>query len=421
MRRTTTWALIVWLTTTSIVPAQGVPGVGGAAGAAGAGGATGAAGVGGATGAAGAVGAGATAGAGGTGGMNLWSFLCPTADQLQKLRKKFCSCALGQTINAALVPMETYTGGLIHAGLCPPKEQANPADLAKPADSAEGAAARIKAKEAQCAAKAEAVRYLATVNCDYYPEAEKALIASLRTDECECVRLEAARALATGCCCTKATIAALVLTVNADTKDGGPPECSERVRAMALIALNKCVQCYREPAPRQPERPDSPPTPEKEKAKEKSQAAPSYFQQYYANLQAGPTLAEARAVLGNVPRSMALPLAMSTGQRSVTGILNAVNRTTGTAQPSPPARDPLARSAPIGGPAPVGGTAPVSRSVPVGQTVGQTSGATPRGMGAAASTPGAGPITPPAHVPPLAPPPTGQRSLSQLWQQAIRR
>jgi hypothetical protein len=211
------------------------------------------------------------------------------------------------------------------------------------------------------------------------------------------------------------------LTVNADTKDGGPPECSERVRAMALIALNKCVQCYREPAPRQPERPDSPPTPEKEKAKEKSQAAPSYFQQYYANLQAGPTLAEARAVLGNVPRSMALPLAMSTGQRSVTGILSAVNRTTGTAQPSPPARDPLARSAPIGGPAPVGGTAPVSRSVPVGQTVGQTGGATPRGMGAAASTPGAGPITPPAPVPPLAPPPTGQRSLSQLWQQAIRR
>ena len=421
MRRTTTWALIVWLTTTSIVPAQGVPGVGGAAGAAGAGGATGAAGVGGAAGAAGAVGAGATAGAGGTGGMNLWSFLCPTADQLQKLRKKFCSCALGQTINAALVPMETYTGGLIHAGLCPPKEQANPADLAKPADSAEGAAARIKAKEAQCAAKAEAVRYLATVNCDYYPEAEKALIASLRTDECECVRLEAARALATGCCCTKATIAALVLTVNADTKDGGPPECSERVRAMALIALNKCVQCYREPAPRQPERPDSPPTPEKEKAKEKSQAAPSYFQRYYANLQAGPTLAEARAVLGNVPRSMALPLAMSTGQRSVTGILNAVNRHSGTAP------------APVGRPMQVGQPALVGQPVQVDQL----SAATPRGVGASRQTPAApryaasvptasppaagSPATPGYSAVPVVPPPTGQRSLSQLWQQAIRR
>ena len=59
------------------------------------------------------------------------------------------------------------------------------ADLAKPAASAQGAAAKIKAEEAQAKAKIAAVEYLASVDCRYYEEAELALINSLRREKNE--------------------------------------------------------------------------------------------------------------------------------------------------------------------------------------------------------------------------------------------
>src|SRR5262249_46988971 len=123
------------------------------------------------------------------------------------------------------------------------------ADLAKPADSAEGAAARAKADEAAAKARREAVRFLGTVDCNYWPEAQEALANALRGDRNECVRLEAAHALLRGCCCTKLTIKALLISVSGSDEDGFPRENSERVRAVAHGALGRCLACYTEVVP----------------------------------------------------------------------------------------------------------------------------------------------------------------------------
>ena len=125
-------------------------------------------------------------------------------------------------------------------GCCP---AINPADLLKPPDSAEGLAARIKAEEADAKARRVAVRYLGTVDCRWFPEAEEVLINSLRKDRNECVRMEAALALSRGCCCTKKVVAALTETVEGGKKIGPVPENSERVKAMAAGALSHCIAC----------------------------------------------------------------------------------------------------------------------------------------------------------------------------------
>jgi len=60
-------------------------------------------------------------------------------------------------------------------------------------------AAKVEQEQKQAKVRVAAVKYLGTVQCHYYPEAEAALIASLRADRSECVRLAAAQALASGC------------------------------------------------------------------------------------------------------------------------------------------------------------------------------------------------------------------------------
>ena len=111
---------------------------------------------------------------------------------------------IGQMIGAMFRPMRLLSGGLMQP-CCPTPNMANPNDLKKDADTPAGAAARIKQEEADAKARRADVRYLGTVDCNRYPEAEKALIKALRTDRNECVRWEAALALGNGCCCTKAT------------------------------------------------------------------------------------------------------------------------------------------------------------------------------------------------------------------------
>jgi hypothetical protein len=160
-----------------------------------------------------------------------------------------------------VTPLSAATGGVI-SPLCPPNA-ANPSDLAKPPTSAEGAAARIKKDEAEAKARRAAVRYLGTVDCRHWPEAEEALINALRADRNECVRFEAASALGNGCCCTKKVVEALRLTVTMSAKDGNPAENSPRVRHRAEVALEHCQSCA-DPGvlqPRQPERPARPETP----------------------------------------------------------------------------------------------------------------------------------------------------------------
>jgi len=131
------------------------------------------------------------------------------------------------------------SGGLIPP-FCPLTPSA--AQLADP--GAEGAAAAIMLDEAGAKARRAAVRYLGTVDCHYWPEAEDALVAALRGDRNECVRWEAALALGRGCCCTKKTIEALTIVVSCSDRDGAPKETSHRVHAAAAAALDHCLECY---------------------------------------------------------------------------------------------------------------------------------------------------------------------------------
>ena len=115
---------------------------------------------------------------------------------------------------------------------------------------AEAAAGKIKAEEAGAKNRRAAVRYLGTVDWHYYPEAEAALIAALRADRNELVRIEAAHSLGNGYC-TKKGIEALEMVLAGSEIDGNPAENSERVKATAQIALQHSMP-----------KPPPPPTPE---------------------------------------------------------------------------------------------------------------------------------------------------------------
>ena len=274
---------------------------------------------------------------------NLWSFLLPSSAQCASHKQKCCNSTIGKLLNSMLMPMSGLTGGLI-GPTCP---EVNPADLLQPADSAEGAAARIKADEAGAKARIEALRYLATVDCRYYPEAEAALINGLRADKNECVRIEAAKALLVGCCCGKKVIAALLISVNGEDKDGHPGERSECVRAIAYLALQRCLQKYVEPIPPQPEPGEAPP------AKKASLPADSELQLagYYEAVErtsADPLLLSARRTAArgmNISRST---LARMGGQRTLMSIISG--------QPSGSTR--VAMASPSPAPAPVISPAP---------------------------------------------------------------
>jgi hypothetical protein len=184
---------------------------------------------------------------------NIYSFLCPTPEQKAACLAKICNSPIGQMLNNSLKPAGALTGGLV-GPFCP---QVTADLLNQPPESAAGTAAKIKADEAAAKQRVAAVRYLGTVDCNYWPDAQVALIASLRADRNECVRLEAALALGRGCCCNRATIKALALTVEGGNEDGNPRESSERVKAAAHAALEHCLSAYSEvetvpPAPEPP-------------------------------------------------------------------------------------------------------------------------------------------------------------------------
>jgi hypothetical protein len=104
---------------------------------------------------------------------------------------------------------------------------------------AEISAAKIKLDEAQSKARCAAVRYLATVDCHYYPEAELGLVAALRADRVEAVRLEAAVAIGQCRGVTLRMTEALQLTAQGLDSDGNPAETSERVRTAARNSLQR--------------------------------------------------------------------------------------------------------------------------------------------------------------------------------------
>jgi hypothetical protein len=172
-------------------------------------------------------------------GPNLFTMLLPPPEMRERCRQKLCKCEIVKLLRAGLAPASAATGGLIPVGNCCPaitKEA-----LALPADSSQGAAARIKKDVEEAGARREAVRYLGTVDCRYWPEAEEALINALRADRIECVRYEAALQLQRGCCCTKKIAKALTITIEGTDKDGFPAERSCRVQDAAALALSMCV------------------------------------------------------------------------------------------------------------------------------------------------------------------------------------
>ena len=183
--------------------------------------------------------------------------------------KGCCNTPLGKLINGAFQPIEMATGGVIPSP-CPgpndPSKHGGGGGSNSPAGGPPGpqqAAEAIKKDQAQAKARVEAVKYLATVPCHYYPEAEAGLILALRTDRSECVRWEAAHALAQGCCCTKKTIEALKIVVSGSQRDGNPSEKSFRVKVEALNALEHCLaMCGDAGEPQRPELPAPMPQPE---------------------------------------------------------------------------------------------------------------------------------------------------------------
>lgn len=255
-------------------------------------------------------------------------------------KARICASPLGALLNSMLAPASAFSGGIIPQ-CCPPNAP-NPADLAKPADSAEGAAARIKADTAGAAARRAAVRYLATVDCHYWPEAQLGLANALRQDRNECVRLEAALALARGCCCTRITVEALSIAVSGSNRDGNPAETCERVRAAAMVALEHCLNCLgavpppplpltMPPGPAQPgpgPRPESPSTtrrnddsktdhkvvPAVAKSVTKTHLSPA---EYYKHIEETPwatVVANARKTLKQARTPVTAPSTPSTGE-----------------------------------------------------------------------------------------------------------
>lgn len=160
---------------------------------------------------------------------------------LQALRAQMCATPKGQLLNSLTQPLSQLSGGVIPS-FCPAMPSA--AELAKP--GVEGAAAQAKKDALEAKARRQAVRFLGTLDCRYYTEAEPALIAALRTDRSDCVRFEAALALGHGCCCTRKTIAALEIVVAGSDRDGNPAERCMRVRDAAYAALSRCCCSFLE-------------------------------------------------------------------------------------------------------------------------------------------------------------------------------
>lgn len=193
-------------------------------------------------------------------------------------KERCCQSPLGKMLATIARPVHMATGGLLPS-CCPPGPSL--AQLAAPGPV--GAAAKIQAEEAQAKARREAVKFLATVDCHYYPEAEATLIGSLRCDRNECVRWEAAHSLGTGCCCNKRTIEALTITVTGSEKDGNPSETSFRVRMEALAALQFCLSRH-QAAPVRPEMAQPPEQPVALRATSPPTSEQAKLASYYVQL-----------------------------------------------------------------------------------------------------------------------------------------
>lgn len=246
--------------------------------------------------------------------------LCALLDaKIKECKKKICECPLGQLLTNSTKVFNTYAGGLLCPSCCPEVKED---DLKKPANSLQGACARIRQEEAEAPSRRAAVRCLAYADCNWYPEAEAALIIALRTDRNECVRYEAAQVLGSGCCCTRKSIQALALAASGSKKDGNPPENSPRVKAAAYVSLQHCLNCFAEieeldPLPK-PESPERLPDPRKLPETTAFQMIEPAVALRPMPVPVDPVIADARAVLAQLKVSaIETPAVMPTGHRSI--------------------------------------------------------------------------------------------------------
>jgi hypothetical protein len=171
-----------------------------------------------------------------------------------------CSKPIGQLLNNGLTgPIGAVSGGLIPP-LCPPVPSAA-AIAAMPGGpgGVEQVCAKVKQDEADAPARVAAVECLARVDCRHWKEAKVALLNALRGDRNECVRWAAAKALNSGCCCSKETIEKLKIVVTGEETDGFPAELSPRVKGAAFAALQNCLARVPEVVPVTPALPPPPP------------------------------------------------------------------------------------------------------------------------------------------------------------------
>ncbi|QDU63418.1 hypothetical protein Pan216_42980 [Planctomycetes bacterium Pan216] len=217
---------------------------------------------------------------------------------LAKAKAALCASCLGQMIDAMLAPINMATGGCINCCNKPPNKQ----QLAQP--GAAGTCAQITKDSIDAAERIESIRCMASADCNYWPEIEKAFIESLRADRNECVRLYAAIALGNGCCCTEKTVKALKLTATGGDSDGNPAEASPRVRAAALQAMNNCTRFYGILAPQEPpEKPSGaePPSPVPTPGASGETASAGSYYDGLNEKSLEESLAEARQAIETVP------------------------------------------------------------------------------------------------------------------------
>ncbi len=165
----------------------------------------------------------------------------PTVLQiLGNARRGFCAhlrqSPIGKLTAELRKPLSIATGGMVPAEKAPhPDEKSQPGP--------EGTAAQLKTVQLQAPKRQQAIADLKYVDVRYHPEVEATLIAALRADPSECVRLEAAMTLATLPVCTPAISKALKVCMESKDSDGNPAELSDRVRMYASRAFSHCSQC----------------------------------------------------------------------------------------------------------------------------------------------------------------------------------
>jgi hypothetical protein len=348
------------------------------------------------------------------GGGNLWSFFCLTPAQKQACKDHLCALPLVQLLGNAMTPLSTMTGGVLGGSCCPGPNTATAAELAAPPDSAEGAAGRVKADEADAPKRRAAVRYMSTADCHRWPEVQDALINSLRFDRNECVRWEAALAFTRGCCCTKPVIRALTLTVSGSEDDGAPAETSERVKAAAHAALDHCLACYVEiePVPPPPPPSEKPKEGPKEKKGEdlpppnpgaskgftggtQARITPAEYYRRVNLLTMEQVVAEAKRVREHMP-PISGTVSVPRGERSFVGLVQTAmaSKPTGPSTSPPPESAPASTIAPASTSTQASMTAPTSSPAPV--SVKKSSGGLFALFGSKNSTPAP---TTPANAP----------------------